>query len=291
MEDALNLQNVTKKYPDFTLNRINLRLASGCIMGFIGENGAGKTTTIKLILDLIKRDEGTITILGKDNLTDLKSIKEHLGVVMEDSFFPENLTAANVNLIMKGIYRTWDEKRFQMLLKQFSIPDRKTIREYSKGMKMKLSIAAALSHDSRLLILDEATNGLDPVIRDEILDVFLDFIQDEGHSVFISSHILSDLEKISDYITFIHKGEIVFSQSKDELLETYGILKCSEMDFQSIDPKAVKGYRKNQFGVEALVIKDMVRGNHLIDHAGIEQIMLFHIASGNNRQPGLRLNG
>lgn len=285
MEDVLNLENVTKKYCDFTLNRVSLRLASGCIMGFIGENGAGKTTTIKLILDLIKRDEGTITILGKDNLTDLKSIKENLGVVMEDSYFPENLTAGNVNLIMRGIYRTWDEKRFHTLLKQFSIPDRKAIHEYSKGMKMKLSIAAALSHDSRLLILDEATNGLDPVIRDEILDVFLEFIQDESHSVFISSHILSDLEKISDYITFIHKGEIVFSQSKDELLETYGILKCSEMDLQKINPQAVKGYRKNHFGVEALIIKDMVSGNHLIDRAGIEEIMLFHIASDNNRQP------
>ncbi len=291
MEDALILKNVTKKYPDFTLNKVNLRLASGCIMGFIGENGAGKTTTIKLVLDLIKRDEGTITILGKDNLTDLKNIKEYLGVVMEDSFFPDNLTAANVNLIMRGIYRTWDEKRFHGLLKQFSIPDRKNIRDYSKGMKMKLSIAAALSHDSRLLILDEATNGLDPVIRDEILDVFLEFIQDEGHSVFISSHILSDLEKISDYITFIHKGEIVFSQSKDELLETYGILKCSEMDLLKINPQAVKGCRKNHFGVEALVVKDMVQGTHLIDHAGIEQIMLFHIAAANNRQSGFSLKG
>jgi ABC-2 type transport system ATP-binding protein len=289
MEDALNLVNVTKKYPDFTLNRVNLRLASGCIMGFIGENGAGKTTTIKLILDLVKREEGTITILGKDNLTDLKNIKEYLGVVMEDSFFPENLTAANVNLILRGIYRTWDEKRFHAFLKQFSIPDRKAIRDYSKGMKMKLSIAAAISHDSRLLILDEATNGLDPVIRDEILDVFLEFIQDEGHSVFISSHILSDLEKVSDYITFIHKGEIVFSQSKDELLETHGILKCSEMDFQKINPQAIKGCRKNHFGIEALVVKDMVRGNHLIDHAGIEEIMLFHIAHENGRQPELRL--
>jgi len=209
-----------------------------------------------------------------------------LGVVMEDSFFPENLTAGNVNQILKGIYRTWDEKRYDALLKQFSIPKGKIIREYSKGMKMKLSIVAALTHDSKLLILDEATNGLDPVTRDEILDVFMEFIQDESHSVFISSHILSDLEKISDYITFIHKGEIVFSKSKDDLLDTHGILKCSEKDFLRINPQAVKGYRKNHFGIEALVVKDMVRGDYLIDHAGIEDIMLFHVASSNGRQLG-----
>jgi ABC-2 type transport system ATP-binding protein len=233
-------------------------------MGFIGENGAGKTTTIKLILDLIQRDEGSIEILGKDNLTNLKDIKENLGVVMEDSFFPENLTASNVNCVLKGIYSTWDGKRFEDYLKQFSIPKDKIIKEYSKGMKMKLSIAAALSHDSKLLILDEATNGLDPIVRDELLDVFLEFIQDESHSVFISSHIISDLEKVCDYITFIHKGSIIFSQSKDDLLDCHGILKCSEKEFQKVDKQAIIGYRKNHFGIEALVLKDKVRGILLI---------------------------
>lgn len=275
-EAALKLVDVTKHYTDFSLKQINLSLPAGCIMGFIGENGAGKTTTIKLILDLTQRDEGSIFVLGKDNLTDLKSIKEHLGVVMEDSFFPENLTAGHVNRILRGIYATWDEKRFVSYLRQFSIPKDKTIKEYSKGMKMKLSIAAALSHDSRLLILDEATNGLDPIIRDEILDVFLEFIQDEHHSVLISSHIISDLEKICDYISFIHQGSIIFSRSKDELLDDHGILRCSEKDFERIDSQAVKGYRKNQFGVEALVLKNMVRGKFLIDRASIEEIMLFY---------------
>lgn len=284
MTEALKLVNVSKNYSDFSLKKVNLSLPTGCIMGFIGENGAGKTTTIKLILDLIKRDEGDIFVLGKDNLSDLKSLKENIGVVMEDCFFPENLTADNVSRILRGIYSTWNENKFNFYLKRFSIPAKKTIKEYSKGMKMKLSIAAALSHDSKLLILDEATNGLDPVIRDEILDVFLEFIQDEHHSIFISSHIISDLEKVCDYISFIHKGSIVFSKSKDELLDSYGILKCSERDFQRLDSKAIKGYRKNHFGIEALVLKDMVRGNFLIDRASIEEIMLFYTNSSKEKQ-------
>jgi len=288
MQEALKLVNVSKRYRDFSLNSVNVTLPTGCIMGFIGENGAGKTTTIKLILDLIKRDEGSIYVLGKDNLIDLKSVKENIGVVMEDSFFPNNLTAKDVNRILKGIYKTWDEKRFDSYLHQLSIPVNKPVKEYSKGMKMKLSIAAALSHDSKLLILDEATNGLDPVIRDEILDVFLEFIQDESHSIFISSHIISDLERVCDYITFIHKGSIVFSESKDELLNLYGILKCSEKDFSRINPEAVIGYRKSQFGVEALVKKKLVRGNFVIDRTSIEEIMLFYTNRSKEKQLEVR---
>lgn len=284
MQEALKLVNVSKHYRDFSLNSVNITLPTGCIMGFIGENGAGKTTTIKLILDLIKRDEGSIYVLGKDNLIDLKSVKENIGVVMEDSFFPDNLTAKDVNRILKGIYKTWDEKRFDSYLHQLSIPVNKPVKEYSKGMKMKLSIAAALSHDSKLLILDEPTNGLDPVVRDEILELFLEFIQDESHSVFLSSHIISDLEKICDFITFIHKGSIIFSESKDELLEKYGILKCTEKEFGRIDPGAVISCRKNSFGVEALVLKNRVKGNFVIDRAGIEDIMLFYTNRSKERQ-------
>lgn len=288
MTEALRLVNVSKHYNDFSLNKVNLSLPTGCIMGFIGENGAGKTTTIKLILDLIKMDEGRIFIFGKDNQKDLKSLKENIGVVMEDCFFPETLTADKVNRILGGIYSTWNENKFYSCLKMFSIPSEKIIKEYSKGMKMKLSIAAALSHDSKLLILDEATNGLDPVVRDEILDVFLNFIQDENHSIFISSHIISDLEKICDYISFIHKGRIIFTEAKDKLLETYGILKCPEKNLQMIDPKAIIGYRKNNFGVEALVLKNMIRGNlrgnFVIDRANIEDIMLFYTHGTRERQ-------
>lgn len=277
MEYALKLENVTKKYEDFKLDNVNISMPKGCIMGFIGENGAGKTTTIKLILDLINRDEGIITILDKDNKNEMYSIKENIGVVIDESSFPENLNALEINKILKKIYKTWDENEFYKLLDRFSILPNKSIKDYSRGMKMKLSIAVSLSHNSKILIMDEATSGLDPIVREEILDIFLEFIQDESHSIFISSHIISDLEKICDYITFIHKGKIIFSEAKDDLLEKYGILKCSEEEFKMIDNSMVKGIRKNKFGIEALVLKNKIKGNYLIDKASIEDIMIFYI--------------
>lgn len=277
MEYALKLENVTKKYKDFKLDNVSISMPEGCIMGFIGENGAGKSTTIKLIMDLIKRDEGIITILDKDNKNEMHSIKENIGVVMDESSFPENLNALEINKILKKVYKTWDENEFYKLLDRFSILPNKSIKDYSRGMKMKLSIAVSLSHNSKILIMDEATSGLDPIVREEILDIFLEFIQDESHSIFISSHIISDLEKICDYITFIHKGKIIFSEAKDDLLEKYGILKCSEEEFKMIDKSIVKGIRKNKFGIEALVLKNKIKGNYLIDKAGIEDIMIFHI--------------
>lgn len=277
MEYALKLENVSKIYTDFKLEHVNINLPQGCIMGFIGENGAGKSTTIKLILDLIKRDEGTITILGKDNKTELRSVKENIGVVMDESNFPENLNAVEINKILKKTYKTWDENKFYNLLQSFSILQNKSIKDYSRGMKMKLSIAVSLSHDSKILILDEATSGLDPIVRDEILDIFLDFIQVETHSIFISSHIISDLEKVCDYITFIHKGKIVFSESKDDLIDNYGIIKCTEEDLKKIDSNFIKGIRKNKFGVEALVLKNKIKENFVMEKAKIEDIMIFHI--------------
>lgn len=280
MEFALTLQNVSKTYDDFSLQDVSLQLPTGCIMGFIGENGAGKSTTIRLILDLIQRDHGSITILGKDNIEGLDIVKEHIGVVFDESCFPENLNAKDINLILKNMYSTWNETKYWDLVKRFSLPSKKPVKDYSKGMKMKLSIATALSHDSKLLILDEATSGLDPIVREEILDVFLEFIQDEQHSVFMSSHITSDLEKICDYITFIHKGRIVLSEPKDELLETYGVLKCSEAELAKIDPALIKGVRKHQFGVEALVIKDRLHSSYPIDNANLETIMLFTVKEG-----------
>lgn len=281
MESAFKITNLSKGYKDFKLDNVNIELPKGCIMGFIGENGAGKSTTIKLILDLIHRDSGSITVLGKDNKKELNLVKENIGVVMDECFFPENIAAKDINLIMKNIYKTWDEKKFNNLLNDFSLPEKKIIKDYSRGMKMKLSIAVALSHDSKLLILDEATSGLDPIIRDEILDVFLDFIQDEEHSIFVSSHIISDLEKICDYITFIHKGKIVFSEAKDILLESYGVLKCSADSFKNIDKSIIKGFRENSFGIEALVLKNKLKGNYAIDKASIEDIMLFYIKENN----------
>lgn len=277
MNYALEIKDVSKKYAGFKLDNINLKLPSGFIMGLIGENGAGKSTMIKLILNLIYSDSGTITILGHDNKKDMKLVKEHIGVVMDESCFPENLSPKNINVIMKNIYKTWEEDSFQSYTKHFDLPNNKIIKEYSRGMKMKLSIAAALSHDSKLLILDEATSGLDPIIRDEILDVFLEFIQDADHSILISSHIISDLEKICDYITFLHKGKLIFSDIKDDLIESHGILKCSLSQFETIDKSAVKGYRKNNFGVEALVLKEKIHEKYTIDPANIEDIMLYCI--------------
>jgi len=277
MENAIEINNLTKKYDEFTLNDINITLPKGCIMGFIGENGAGKSTTIKLILNLIHRDSGNINVLGLNNIQNDKQIKEDVGVVFDECNFPENLNATDVSVVMKHIYKNWDATLFQSYIQKFSLPLKKIIKEYSRGMKIKLSIAVALSHHAKLLVLDEATSGLDPIVRDEILDVFLEFIQDEEHSIFISSHITSDLDKIADYITFIHKGKIVFSEPKDSLLSNYGILKCSIADYEHIDKNIIIGCRKNQFGVEVLIKKNKLKGNYTVDHANIEDIMLFYI--------------
>lgn len=277
MTYALKLRDVTKEYEHFKLDHVNISLPKGCIMGLIGENGAGKSTTIKLILDLIKRDEGTITILDKDNTTELKAVKENIGVVMDESSFPQNLNAIEINKVLKKIYKTWDENKFFQLLKKFSLVENKSIKDYSRGMKMKLSIAVALSHDSKILIMDEATSGLDPMVREEILDIFLDFIQDPSNSIFVSSHIISDLEKICDYITFIHEGKVIFCETKDDLLDKYGILKCSEDELKTINKDMIQGIRKNKFGVEALVLKNEIKGNYVIDKASLEDIMIFHV--------------
>lgn len=277
MENALEIRNLNKKYEDFYLDDINLSLPKGSIMGFVGENGAGKSTTIKLILNLIFRDHGKITIFGRDNIEDEKEIKEEIGVVLDESSFPDSMIATDVNLVMKSIYQNWDENLFLNYLGKFNLPKNKEIKNYSRGMKMKLSIAVALSHKAKLLILDEATNGLDPVVRDEILDIFLEFIQNEEHSIFVSSHIISDIEKISDYITLIHNGRILLSESKDKLLYDYGILKCSHAEFEAIQKDRIIGHRKNQFGVEALVNRKDLTNKYIIDQASIEDIMLFYI--------------
>ena len=277
MENALEIKNLSKKYPEFTLDNINITLPAGCIMGFIGENGAGKSTTIKAILDLIEKDSGEITILGETNLSKNQRLKEHIGVVMDECSFPENLNAKEIDKVMKNCYKTWNRTKYMRYLDKFALSLKKPVKEYSRGMKMKLSIAVALSHDSKLLILDEATSGLDPIVRDEILDVFLDFIQDESHSVFISSHIISDLEKICDYITFIHDGKIIFSEVKDELLDKYTIIKCSEAEYSTIDKAAIIGRRKSSFGIEALALKKKIPSNIRTDNVNIEDIMLYFV--------------
>lgn len=272
---ALELKGLTKCYDGFTLDHVSFALPSGCIMGFIGENGAGKSTTVKLILDLIHRDEGEISILGSSDGSEMIRLKEDIGVVLDESCFPDILSAKSVGKMMKNVYKNWDAESYCNWVRQFSLPPDRKIKEYSKGMKMKLAIAVALSHHAKLLIMDEATSGLDPVVRDEILDAFLEFIQDEEHSIFLSSHIISDLEKICDYITLIHKGKVLLCEQKDVLLEEFGVLKCSEEELEGLEPSAVKGVRKHQFGVEALVRRNMVPAEMVVDPAGIEEIMLF----------------
>lgn len=275
-ENIIEINSLTKKYSDFALDNISLNVPRGCIMGLIGENGAGKSTLIKLMLNLIKRDSGEIKIFGMDNRKNNIEIKQKIGVVLDDTNFPETMKLKNISAVMKNIYKEWNEDTFFNYAKRFGLKENITLKQFSKGMKMKTMIAAALSHNPELLILDEATSGLDPIVRDEILDVFLEFIQNENKSILISSHITSDLEKISDYISFIHNGEILFTEPKDELPFRYRIIKCSAEEFSKIDKKAVVGYRKNQFGVEVLVINGKTDISSFESvKPSIEDIMLY----------------
>lgn len=279
--DAITIKNLNKSYKNFALQDVSFSVPKGSIMGFVGENGAGKTTTLKSILNLISYDNGNIEIFGLDNIKNEKEIKEQIGVVFEGSNFHDNLNTNNISKIMSYIYKNWDDTLFKEYLKKLRVPDNKLIKEFSKGNKMKLSIAVALSHKPKLLILDEATSSLDPIVREEILDIFLDFIQDEEHSIILSSHITSDLDKIADYITFIHKGKIVFSENKDELIDTMGILKCNSNDFAKLTNEDYSYYRKSQFGYEVL-LKDKYKfitkhPNLIVDNTSIEEIMLFYV--------------
>lgn len=281
MENSLEVKNLCKKYNGFELKNVNLSLPKGMIMGLIGENGAGKTTTIKSILNVIKRDGGEINIFGLDNIKDEKKIKTDIGVVLDDSFLSEYLTPKDINKIMKNFYKTWDENLYFQYIEKFKLPQNKISKEFSSGMKMKLKIATALAHKPKLLVLDEPTSGLDPIARNEILDIFQEFIQDEEHSVLVSSHITSDLEHIADYITFINEGEIVFTKTRDELLEEYGVLKCAEEEFKKLDKKDYIKFKKNKYEYEVLVEnKNEFRKKYdfgVIDRASIESIMLIYI--------------
>ncbi len=253
MENILEIKNLCKKYDDFELQNVSFKLPKGMIMGFIGENGAGKTTTLKAILNIITDYSGDIKIFGSNNRTDDSRIKENIGVVLDDMFFPEILTPNDINSIMKSIYKKWDTKKFYDYLKEFSLQPNKAIKTFSKGMRKKLEIATALSHYPKLLILDEPTSGLDPVARAEVIDLFQGFIEDEDCSILLSSHITTDLEHIADYITFINQGKIIFSKTKDDLLDNYGIAKCSEKEFKKISAKDYLKYRKTKYQYEVLV--------------------------------------
>lgn len=282
MSNILEVTELVKTYRDFQLDHISFQLKAGSIMGFIGENGAGKSTTIKSILNIIKIDRGQIHIFGEDagKKSNNQRIKENIGVVLDECYFHNMLNAKEINGFMGKIYKNWDKALYFQYLERFCLPIRKTIKDYSRGMKMKLNIATALSHRPKLLILDEPTSGLDPVMRNEILDVFFDFIQDEQHSILMSSHITTDLERICDYITFIHQGKLILSESKDDILYDYAILKCTSSQYGKIDKEDIIAQRKNSFGIELLIKnKERLMNKYrdcTFDHASLEDIMLFY---------------
>lgn len=275
--NALEISNLSKSYVDFSLDNLNLTLPSGCIMGLIGENGAGKSTTIKLILDMAQRDQGTIAILGKDNSNRIELIKEEIGVVMDEAGIPECLTPLQVGKVMKYTFRSWDEKQYAMLLEKLSLPKDKKFKEFSRGMKMKLGIAIALSHGAKLLILDEPTSGLDPVVRDEVVEMFSDFTRDENHSILISSHIVSDLEKLCDYVAFLHKGKLLLCEEKDQLLAEYGLIHCTAEQLEQLPEEAIKYKKQNPYGIEVMVRRSAVPLDMQVSPISIEELFVFMV--------------
>ncbi|MCL2773050.1 MAG: ABC transporter ATP-binding protein [Oscillospiraceae bacterium] len=283
MDAILEVQGLTKKYKksDFRLNNVSFSLPSGAIMGLIGENGSGKTTTIGCILNTLIKDGGTVKVFGKEMSDKSADIRNDIGVVFDANNFSDDLTAVKISSVMRRIYSDWDNNLFNEYLNKFNLPAKNKIKTFSRGMTMKLGIAVALSHQPKLLILDEATSGLDPIFRDEILDVFLDFVQDESHSILLSSHITTDLEKIADYITFIHNGNVLFTEKKDELIYNYGVIRCKSAQFAEIDRHDIIAYRKQDYQIDVLVADKQTAErkyrDFIIDNVSIENIMLMLI--------------
>lgn len=281
MEHILELEGVSKAFPqsNFALDNMSFSLPYGAIMGFVGENGAGKTTTIGCILNTVTKDSGTVKLFGREMAEEDRQLRENIGVVYDGDNFPTYLTAGQLADILRGFYAKWDDRLFQDYLERFHLPIRQKIKTYSKGMTMKLAISAALSHRPQLLILDEATSGLDPIMRDEILDVFLEFVQEESHSILLSSHITSDLEKVADYITFIHDGKVILNASKNDLAYHYAVLRCKESQFMALEPKDIIAYRKRDFQIDVLVADGKEAQKKykglMIDHVSVDEIMLL----------------
>lgn len=286
MSYILELKNLSKRYGEsgFALDNVSLALPYGSIMGYVGENGAGKTTTIDCILNTLSKDSGTIHLFGKTMDDKSTSLRESIGVVYDGENFPGYLNAEKLASVMRGIYSSWDDDLFNQQLNDFRLDKKQTIKTYSKGMSMKLAIAAALSHHPKLLILDEATSGLDPVIREDILDVFLEFVQDESHSILLSSHITSDLEKVADYITFIHNGKIILSARKDDLIYRYAVMRCTSDQFSKLDKTDILAYRRKEYQIDVLTSdKNVVERkykNIVIDNVSIDEIMLLLVKGG-----------
>jgi ABC-2 type transport system ATP-binding protein len=282
MENILEIKNLNKSYKQFSLKNVSFSLMPGYIMGFIGPNGAGKSTTIKLIMNLIKRDSGEIKIFGKDNIKHEKEIKSRIGFVYDENYFYEELTIRDMKNILAPFYKHWDNNLYDRYIKDFELPSNKKIKELSKGMKMKFSLAIALSHKAELIIMDEPTAGLDPVFRRELLDILYGIIQNENVSIFFSTHITNDLEKIADYITFINEGQIIFSKTKDDILENYALVKGAKELLDSDTRKEFIAVRENSFGFEALTdkpnnIKRLFKQNIIIERPTLEDIMVYTV--------------
>lgn len=279
MNNAIEIRGLCKHYKDFSLQDVSFNVPGGCIMGFIGENGAGKTTTLKSVLGLLHTDGGTISVLGRDPVTERAAVGREIGVVLDGSFFSPVMRTGDINATMAHLHPDWDKELFASYCRRFALPEGKPYKAFSKGMIAKLMLATALSHHPKLLILDEATSGLDPVVRSEILDIFLEFIQDEEHSILLSSHITSDLEKVADYITFIHAGRIIFSKPMDDLREQYGVLKCARSRVETLTGAHIIGRHDSKFDAELLVdnLPEARRKNPdvLAEPASLDDIMTF----------------
>lgn len=283
MKNVIELKNVSKDYGDFKLDNISFEVPEGCVCGFIGQNGAGKTTTIQLILDTIARDSGEITLFGKSIDGDSASLREDIGLVFDEMGFHEFLTAKQINTIMKNVYKNWDEALYFDYLKRFSLPSKKACGSFSRGMRMKLQIATALSHGAKLLIMDEPTSGLDPIVRNEMLQIFREYVVKEDHTILLSSHITGDLEKLADEVVFIDGGRIVIKGNKDEILEKHGIIKCKKEELAGIDKVLIVSYELSSMGAEILVndvnTARKLYPNMVIEQAGLEEIMIYYVNS------------
>lgn len=282
MENILEIRSLNKSYRDFSIKDISFSLQPGYIMGFIGPNGAGKSTTIKLIMNLVKKDSGQINVFGMDNIKYEKEIKSRIGFVYDENFFYEDLKISEMKRLLAPFYKNWDNRLYEKYIKDFELPSNKKIKELSKGMKMKFSLAVALSHKAELIIMDEPTAGLDPVFRSELLDILYSIIQDEEVSIFFSTHITTDLEKIADYVTFINQGKIIFSEAKDKVLEDYAIVKGKKELLDSDTKKEFISVRENSFGFEALTkniedIKRVFKRDILIEKPTLEEVMVYTV--------------